>query len=217
VAGTLAVVGLAAVVSLVILLWRLMARRPGTALMVGSGAGGAEAGLMLVNPIEQANARFLQAIEQLEQRIRDMETARPVTPVDVSAETPAPGPTSPAGEPSRPADEAAAPERVRTLLSKGQSLMHLGQVDAALGCFAEALELDPLNPDAHLKRAAALEKLDRLDEALQAYDAALERDSTLTMAYLGKGSVFNRLERHGEALRCYEQALRTQHHTSVAE
>ncbi|NQU10306.1 tetratricopeptide repeat protein, partial [bacterium] len=234
VASSLAVVGLVAVITLVLLLWRLLARRPGTALAyVGSpgatGAAGVETGLMLVNPVEQANARFLNALEQLEKRIREMEAGTPVTPVspldvsapgpDTGAETrrrqPAPAPET---EPRpAPANDDPAADRVDPLLSKGQSLMDAGRLDAALGCFTEALALDQANPEAHLKTASALEKLDRFDEALREYDAALARDSTLTMAYLGKGSVFNRLERHSEALRCYEQALRTQHHAGVVQ
>jgi tetratricopeptide (TPR) repeat protein len=226
VAAGLSTLGFAGMVLLAIIVWRILGRRaPGTALAYPGAGGfgdGANAALMLVNPVEQANARFLHAIDQLEKRIREMETGSTDTPITVTV-TPSPhGPRGngpgpgPAADPG-PALDPATAKQVETLLGKGQSLLSLGQVDQALGCFVEALTLAPDHPEAHLKKAAALEKLDRLDEALREYDAAIARDRSLTMAYLGKGSVFNRLERHGDALQCYEQALRTQHRTQVAE
>lgn len=157
-----------------------------------------------VNSFDQSNARFLSAVERLEQRLKELEqtTAKsaPVTPL------PRPAP--------RPAEDPAA--RVALLLGKGASLLSLQQAEAALACFEEIVALDPTNAEAFVRKGTALERLNRLDEAIDCYDQAIALDTSLTMAYLRKGGVFNRLERHSEAAACYEQALRAQQKTGVA-
>lgn len=96
------------------------------------------------------------------------------------------------------------------MLGKGDALLQLGQAEAALRCFQEALECESGNVDAWVKKGSALEKLDRMEEALSCYDSAIELNGTSTLAYLYKGGVCNRLERFDEALACYEKALKSQ-------
>ena len=96
------------------------------------------------------------------------------------------------------------------MLGKGDALLQLGQAEAALRCFQEALEFESGNVDAWVKKGSALEKLDRMEEALSCYDSAIELNGTSTLAYLYKGGVCNRLERFDEALACYEKALKSQ-------
>jgi tetratricopeptide (TPR) repeat protein len=171
--------------------------------------GAGDPHLVTISPPEQSNQRLLGALEQLEQRIHELEhTAHPPLHAGTSLNPEAKGPSPPSnGEPTATAAEAA---RIALLLGKGQSLLNLDQAEEALGCFDQALALDPSHPEALVKKGAALERLRKLDEAIACYDRAIAADSLLTVAYLYKGGLFNRMERFGEALECYEQALRTQ-------
>jgi tetratricopeptide (TPR) repeat protein len=161
----------------------------------------------------QSGARFLEVIERLEQRIRQIETSsstsRPspefapgngasvgVTPKALTLE---------AGE--MPARIAA--DRVSLLVGKSQTLMKIDKLDAALRVLDEALTIEPENADAFIKKGVALERLHRVDEAVRCFDRAIDIDPSITMAYLYKGALFNRMERYNEALACYEQALKT--------
>jgi tetratricopeptide (TPR) repeat protein len=103
--------------------------------------------------------------------------------------------------------------QIDLLLGKGETLLGLQKPENALACFEEAIALDRNRPEAHVKKATALERLGRIEEALLSYDTAIDLDDTITAAYLGKGSAYNSLERYGEALDCYERALRTHQRT----
>jgi tetratricopeptide (TPR) repeat protein len=154
---------------------------------------------------EQATAQLIATIERLEKHIRELEAAKSLPGL---AETNGHGAEiSPRGEPPVLSENA---RQIDVLLGKGQSLLSLGQNDAALVCFDEALALDPNHTEALIKRGAACEKMQKLDEAVACYDRAIAADNTVTIAYLYKGGVFNRMERYNEALACYEQALKTQ-------
>ena len=174
---------------------------------------------------EQSSARFMSAIERLEQRIHELEATTPGGLLDVEAGAP-PGklaaPTEPAPPPGTNGQPAANPEdagsiasRLDLLLGKAQSLLSLDQPEAALAAFDEVLSLQPDHADALVKKGLALEKLQRLDEAVACYDQAIALDESLTVAWLHKGGLCNRLERHQEALACYEQAIRRERKNRV--
>lgn len=188
----------------------------------------AGAQLVTLNPAEQSSARFINAIEQLEKRLQELEHTAAVPPHGMEGNGQAVSSAdhskvlahgvpvdegSPAPIQNKHADSAA---RVALLLGKGQALLNLQQADTALVCFDEVLALDPTNAEAFVKKGAALEKLSKLDEAIDCYDRAIALDHSITMAYLCKGGVFNRLERYGEALQCYEAALRANQETGVS-
>jgi tetratricopeptide (TPR) repeat protein len=193
--GTVAAIGLAGLLTVVVLVLRRVGRRPAAVTVQPLGGPAfaqlpeaADAAAPLA-PAPAATTRLRSSLQRLEARLTDLESATAAAPL-------------------APAQERAG--RVALLLGKGQTLLNLQQTDTALTCFDEALALDPDNPEAFVKKAAALEKLGRWEEAVACYDRAIALDSSMTMAYLGKGGVFNRLERYGEALQCYEQALRAQ-------
>jgi tetratricopeptide (TPR) repeat protein len=154
------------------------------------------------------SSALLATIDRLERRIREMEdAAQPLLPFADAAQ--------PNGENKFPAvrngsSDARPADRASVLLGKGQVLLSLGQADAALACFDEAILAAPHHAEAHVKRGLALEKLKRPDDALACYDRAIALNRSLTQAYLCKGAVFNRQERFAEALACYEQALRSE-------
>lgn len=178
---------------------------------LGEGSG------VATNPASQ---RLIGALEQLEQRIRDLEhtsgdVASASSPESLEAETiPPQSATDRSGSPrdegaSQPAGDDEGPS-VATLLSKGQRLMELNQASEALACFTQALKQQPGNAEALLKKGTALERLRRLQEAIDAYDGAIAINDSMTMAYLAKGGLCNRMERYSEALECYEKALQSQ-------
>lgn len=152
----------------------------------------------------EANTRLRATIERLENRIRELESAKPARPtLEIVAEN---------GQPKNNPQAS----QIEALLAKGQSLLNLGQAESALATFDQALALDTNHIEALIKKGAALEKLSRLDDAVACYDRAIAADRTVTIAYLYKGGVFNRMERYNEALTCYEQALKSQEKAHAA-
>jgi hypothetical protein len=196
---------------------------------------------MTPTAVEQVSARFLGAIEQLEQRIRELERppqsgspredhgsseslSRCATNESTIDSQPATIPSSStlnaAIEASIVPVESAATisnrvnerhRRVEEFLIHGESLLQNDNLDEALEQFESALALEPQNADALIRRGMALERLQRMEAALESYDRAIASNGTLTLAYLHKGAVCNRLQRYREALECYERALETEH------
>ena len=52
----------------------------------------------------------------------------------------------------------------------------------ARGLLAEILRIAPRNPEALVKKGAALERMTRDEEAIRCYDRAIEADGSLTLA-----------------------------------
>jgi len=153
-----------------------------------------------LNSAEQASARLLATIEQLEKRIHELDASN-----TTSTHPPQRDKNSEIiTEPTR----HISPE-VAALLSDGEIFLNEGDAERALTCFEEALRIEPSNPDALVKKGTALEALRKMPEAIETYDRAIAADSSMTVAYLYKGGVLNRLQRFTEAMECYEQALRT--------
>jgi tetratricopeptide (TPR) repeat protein len=160
--------------------------------------------LVATGPAQLSSQRLLSTMEQLEKRILQLEH---------SSEPHPPGHNGNGLALATAVQPGAAPapkSPVAGLLAKGQSLLDADQAPAALGCFEEALAVEPKNAEALVKKGAALERLQKLDEAIVCYDQALAADSAMTIAYLHKGGLYNRMERFNEALECYEKALHTQ-------
>ncbi len=156
-----------------------------------------------LNSSDQANVRFLAAVEQLEKRIHQLDGT------NFGAARLAGIAALKSGSISESNDPAVADGSDDSLLGKGQTLLANGEPEKALACFDEALKLDPANAEALVKKGSALETLRRLPEAIEAYDRAIAADDSLTVAYLYKGGVLNRLQRFAEAMECYERALGT--------
>jgi tetratricopeptide (TPR) repeat protein len=219
IAGIIGAVGLLALVLTIIVLFRAMKRVAQVAaslppaLTMGQTSIFTDGGLALGEG-EMPASRLLGALERLEKRIQDMETKALIAHPNGSngngkhrnGDVHVNGPVLDADRPV--VDEKA--EQVTLLLGKGQALLHMDKVEAAVECFDEVIALDPANAEALVKKGSALEKLKKLEDAIQCYDKAIAINNSLTLAYLYKGGVFNQLERFSEALECYEQALRSQ-------
>ena len=158
---------------------------------------GADAPLLNNGPVEGANANLLGAIERLQKRLEEVETAGAATQTATNGhkQTIAPATVNP---------------QLTTLLGKGQALLNLDKAEEALDQFDEALRLEPRNIEAWIKRGTALERLQRVDEAIIAYDQAIAVDASAATAYLFKAGVYNRQKKYAEALQCYEKALSAQ-------
>jgi tetratricopeptide (TPR) repeat protein len=164
------------------------------------------------------SGHFASTAQKIEERLSDLESMTSGLPEPRSH---AQAVEVPAHEPRRAAVAFSASrvastggtargERSADLIAKADSLLMQQQPEVALAYIDQAISSSPRNPEAHLKRGNALERLDRLGEALTAYDRAIEAEPTLAVAFLAKAGVLNKLQRYGEALKCYEAALSQQ-------
>jgi tetratricopeptide (TPR) repeat protein len=168
------------------------------ALLPAPGHAGATGLLASPQAIEQpGNNNLLGAIDRLQKRLEDMETAAGGTHTATNGHKPL----------SMPAMGNA---QITALLAKGQSLLNGGQPEESLEQFEHALHLDPKNVEALIKKGSALERMQKIDEAIAAYDEAIAVDNSQATAYLFKAGVYNRQKKYAEALQCYEKALSVQ-------
>jgi tetratricopeptide (TPR) repeat protein len=212
-AGVFGVIGLAAALFMAYFQWRAVTRlvelsRPhpaelaleerSAAPMLSAGEAPAAPGRAAV---ESSNARLFNVVEQLEQRLLELEH---------TARAPLAEPASPAVAPHNGAPVSTDRDRkIAGLLTEGQSFLNDNEPEKALECFDQVLSLDPKSAETLIKRAGTLEKLNRFEEAISCYDQAIAADGSMTIAYLHKGGLFNRMSRYEEALQCYEHALHT--------
>jgi len=148
--------------------------------------------------IEQpGNNNLLGAIDRLQKRLEDMETAAGGTHTATNGHKPLSVP-------------AVGNAQITALLMKGQSLLNGSRPEEALEQFEHALHLDPRNVEALIKKGSALERMQKIDEAIAAYDEAIAVDNSQATAYLFKAGVYNRQKKYAEALQCYEKALSVQ-------
>jgi tetratricopeptide (TPR) repeat protein len=148
--------------------------------------------LSLPGPTPADSQRLQATLQRLEQRLRE---------VEITAQGPSSDPDSRRSQPE--ADKG--PQAVA--IAKFQTLLKLGQPDAALKVAEESLRSEPSHAGWLLRQGLALEQLQRFSEALDALDRAIEIAPDQTQAFLAKGSVLNRQQRYQEALACYEAAL----------
>ena len=226
VAGAFAGTGLLAMVLMAYFQWRTVNRlaQISSNMALAQGAGGHFPFLPLgegMNPQlsvaapQASSQRLLNALETLEQRIKQLEhTTQPTLPANPSEiNTPMNNLDNGAVFPNganggHPGDFPVAP--ITALLAKGQALLNSDNAERALECFDEVLRLEPDNTEGLIKKGTSLERLRRLPEAIECYDLAIAANPALTIAYLYKGGLFNRMERFSEALECYEKALQAQ-------
>lgn len=235
-AGTFAGVGFLAMLLSSIFQWRTvnkLAQMPNSfpAQALGGSPGPKELGtgdhVVSVSPAETSSLRLLTAVESLEHRLHQLEhsTGPSLAPGAAGNGTERAGVSAENGVSVRPVSVETVPAdrtdrhqnpQVLSLLGKGQSMLSLDDPHGAITCFEEALQLEPQNAEAWVRKGTALERLQQLDEAIGCYDHALRADPSLTVAYLHKGGLFNRMEKFSEALECYEKALRTQEKSAVS-
>jgi tetratricopeptide (TPR) repeat protein len=90
----------------------------------------------------------------------------------------------------------------------GAVLEHIGQTQAAMGHYEEALRLKPDLADAHLNLGNALLQSGRVQEAIGHYEQALRINPHLAEAHYDLGVALQKAGQVQEAIGHYEQALR---------
>jgi tetratricopeptide (TPR) repeat protein/V8-like Glu-specific endopeptidase len=120
--------------------------------------------------------------------------------------------------------EATLPEtRIETTESRADSLLirakqqyYLGQFEAAIALYDQALVVDPNNSNTYVERGetylgfitdSGQQYNNDNQRALADFNRAIEIDPNNTLAYAARGSVYILEEREVEGLRDYEQAL----------
>jgi tetratricopeptide (TPR) repeat protein len=146
--------------------------------------------------VENSNAKLLEVVGQLKDRITELELGTPSLPIGAKTN----GITNGMGN-GRPKAEA---------LAEGQKHLDQNEPQQALEIIDRYLAGHPDDPEALLKKADALQKIGRNDEALAHYNRVIAADGSMAVAHLQKGGLLNRLRRYDEALNCYEQALQAQ-------
>jgi tetratricopeptide (TPR) repeat protein len=203
-AGVFLGVGFLILVGILLLYWRGQQRAADPPLLFPTGRSLAgSAALAALGPggsavqpagAEAPGARLFGVIDRLEKRIHELEHAS------------AP-PVGNGGAIAATETQTGGSLEILSLIEKGQTLLDLGRTQEAMGCFDEALRLEPDHAGAHFKKGLALEKLGQMAAALSSYDRAIALDRRLKQAWLRKGGLLNQQERYSEAVQCYEAAL----------
>jgi tetratricopeptide (TPR) repeat protein len=158
--------------------------------------------------VESSNARLLEAVGQLKDRVSELEHSVPS--LANGQKLNGTGHTNGNGTGNEAGSISSGAETQSEMLVEGQKYLDENEPRQALELFDRYLAFHPDDPDALLKKADALQKIGRNDEALAHYNRVIAADSTLAVAHLQKGGLLNRLRRYDEALNCYEQALQAQ-------
>ncbi|MDX2097204.1 MAG: tetratricopeptide repeat protein [Leptolyngbyaceae cyanobacterium bins.59] len=98
---------------------------------------------------------------------------------------------------------------------RGVEWCRQGQWEEAIGCFRQALELDPSLFAAHCNLGVVLLQQGQLPEAAQCFRAVLTLDPTFAQAHQNLGTVLSRQQKWEEAMACFQAAL--QFNPSLAE
>jgi tetratricopeptide (TPR) repeat protein len=207
VASAFAGVGFVALLLSAYLQWRTVNRLAGFAAVLAGVTRVALPGAVGLPVGDASSTRLIGALNRLEQRILELEHPNQLARAGESASSSFLANTAAPAETPAPRE---APSRAAILLAKGQSLLSLGQADAALQCFDEILAQCPDHPEAWVKKGLALEQQNKTTDALRCYDRAIDADADLTQAYLQKAALCSRLEQFDQAARCYEEVLRVQ-------
>lgn len=98
----------------------------------------------------------------------------------------------------------------------GVGYFELGNYDAAVSAYSEAIAGAPEMVAAYVNRARAHERLGQPDKAAVDYSKAIELDSRAADAWLGRGVLMLRHGRTKQAISDFTEAVRTAPHWSAA-
>jgi tetratricopeptide (TPR) repeat protein len=160
--------------------------------------------------VENSNARLLEAVGQLKDRVSELEHGLPSLANGTTPNGTSHGNGTANGVAIGNGNGNGNGKAKAEVLAKGQKFLDENAPLQALEVFDGFLAGHPDDPEALLKKADALQKIGRNDEALTYYNQVIAADNTLAVAHLQKGGLLNRLRRYDEALNCYEQALQAQ-------
>lgn len=90
---------------------------------------------------------------------------------------------------------------------KGVDFYVQGEYAEALGCYDNAIELDPNSSLAWNNKGAVLFSQGKYDAAIQAYDRAIEIDLNYASAWNNKGSALYHQGKYEEAVQSFDKAI----------
>ena len=90
---------------------------------------------------------------------------------------------------------------------KGFELQKSQNIDEAIRCYDNALELDPSNVQAWNDKGWMFMRRKEYDKALQFLDRAIRIDPNYSYSWYNKGVSLRNLGKTDEAIRCYDKAL----------
>jgi tetratricopeptide (TPR) repeat protein len=222
--GVFAVVGFAAVLLTVYFQSRAVSRLADISTALSTSRGLAfsastaltldEHGALSHGSVEQSNARLVDLVQRLEERIAELEQTTSLPLKEPTAFSNGDSDSHP--ELALNSDVEGKSGRIAKLLEQGQSYLSAERPEEAIASFDQILSFEPNHAEALVKKGTALEKLRQPQDALDCYDRAIAADASLTIAYLHKGGLCSRLEKYGEAMECYERALHTQEKKQAA-
>ncbi|MGK7960478.1 tetratricopeptide repeat protein [Crocosphaera sp.] len=117
-------------------------------------------------------------------------------------------------EAQQPPDTAdrtqSSPETVETYYNQGVEQANLGDLDAAIALWDQALAIDPNFAPAWHNRGSALGTIGQFEEAIASFDRALALNAQDIEALNAKGQVLYSLGQWPDAIACWDQVLAIQ-------
>ncbi|WP_107666956.1 tetratricopeptide repeat protein [Cyanothece sp. BG0011] len=116
----------------------------------------------------------------------------------------------PEAAPSQPPAQPPSPETVQNYFNQGVEQANLGDLEAAIALWDQALAIDPNFAPAWHNRGSALGTIGQLEEAIASFDRALAINGQDIEALNAKGQVLYSLSQWPEAIACWDQVLAIQ-------
>ncbi|MDJ0729416.1 MAG: tetratricopeptide repeat protein [Crocosphaera sp.] len=107
-------------------------------------------------------------------------------------------------------DTQSSAETVETYFNQGIEQANLGDLEAAIALWDQALAVDANFAPAWHNRGSALATIGQLEEAIASFDRALALNAQDIEALNAKGQVLYSLEQWPEAIACWDQVLTIQ-------
>ncbi|EAZ91575.1 tetratricopeptide repeat protein [Crocosphaera chwakensis] len=111
---------------------------------------------------------------------------------------------------AQPSTEQPSPETVQNYFNQGVEQANLGDLEAAIALWDQALAIDPNFAPAWHNRGSALGTIGQLEEAIASFDRALAINGQDAEALNAKGQVLYSLQQWPEAIACWDQVLAIQ-------
>ena len=112
--------------------------------------------------------------------------------------------------PQPPSETSETSETVETYFNQGVEQSNLGDLEAAIALWDQAVAIDPTYAPAWHNRGSALGTLGQLEEAIASFDRVLALNDQDIEALNGKGQVLYNLGQWPEAIACWDQVLTLQ-------
>ncbi|MCA9890716.1 MAG: tetratricopeptide repeat protein, partial [Anaerolineae bacterium] len=99
------------------------------------------------------------------------------------------------------------PENALGYASRGLAYYHLGEYEAAIADYTQAILLEPQYVEAHNNRGNAYSELQQYEEAIADFTQAIAIDPQYPDAYNNRGNAYSKLQQYEEAIADFTQAI----------